>query len=747
MIVPKDVLFSFPVLYIFRKLIVLTIPEYNSRNASLESPNFGLVDSRSTNNGSITETLLPFHVNEEWLAAINEYKTVQKSMLETLRASLLATYKSYEPEAAFPQLDAFLRDETVRKNLIAKWREESVHRMRSEKLLFLEQYRIRSLNFDRLRIDLEDIINLFGDAKDSDAPNRAVREYVIAKNGDTVLEFANAASEIPLHPILRFRVSSHLLAESSPLFAQFLSPQKLKEDTPFNMIGQLLPPPSRYPHEDGSDIKLYRMPQVEFNQNDALCILLHAAHIHHAKVPRQIDFPVFVSIADVCLRYQCTSPLELQVEYQWLPQWIHIIGDEKIDGFLLISYAFGLRRIFTRMSKSAILNILDDDEIQSKELWPQAVTDKIQNTRAAKIGQAYECCQRVVSAYFRPPAEVIGRGTGVGSLRLTSVARCPKGSHVCDATNLGWMMLVFNELQLLPDIVGRTNFPELPNTPRRSLKELVDCLRLVSSPPGVHSDVCDYAASLRSDIDDIYNSVTGLTLFDVSGKNGWALSKHAESTEDRHDDFARDRIEPEVPLAYQDKDKSVVAMSNEDISLRILSHLHDFDDLISAAMVDQTFYRAYKQNEAALLKNVIKEVERKRAISQANGAVPTLSRLLASRTELQIVPDEQKSLASDELRLAPADTPAMGNQPQDSSPPFPPISQENMTEEEAVKIFWPNSVTVEESIPQRNDELDGLTEKCLVRDVPFVENKSRVIDDQKNLRDEKDQALGFGSRT
>jgi len=305
-------------------------------------------------------------------------------------------------------------------------------------------------------------------------------------------------------------------------------------------------------------------------------------------------------------------------------------------------------------------------------------------------------------------------------------------------------MLMFNELQLLQDIVGRSSFPDLPNTPRRSLKELVDCIRSVSSPPGVHSGVCDYAASFRSDTDDIYNSVTGLTLFDVSGKNGWALSKHAGSTEDRCDDVARDRIEPESPLEYQYVHKSVVAMSNEDISFRILSHLHDFDDLISAAMVDKTFYRAYKQDEAALLKNVIKEVEKKRTISQleANTAVPALNRLFASRTELQITLDEQKSLGCDELRPAPADTTAMGNQLYDSSPPLSPISPENMTEEEAVKILWPDVVTEEGSIPQWND---GRDEKCLVGDVLFVENKSRIIDDEKNLRDEKDQALGFGS--
>lgn len=49
------------------------------------------------------------------------------------------------------------------------------------------------------------------------------RECVVDKEGDTILEFANAALEI--HPIRRFRVSSHLLSQHSPLFKRFLSAQ------------------------------------------------------------------------------------------------------------------------------------------------------------------------------------------------------------------------------------------------------------------------------------------------------------------------------------------------------------------------------------------------------------------------------------------------------------------------------------------------------------------------------------------
>ena len=585
---------------------------------SLDQSSIGPLDTVSSHSGSMNETPLPFQVNDQWLNAIHEYKATQELMLDNLRTSLLATYKSYEPEASEGHLEAFLADKVLRKNLIIKWRDASVHRMKSEKLLFWEQYKIRSLNFDKLKLDLQATESLFNVADSGEAPDMAIREYVIAKNGDTILEFANAASEI--HPILRFRVSSHLLAEASPYFSQAMSPTQQGKSNSLDPMNDLPPPPSRHTCKDGMEVKVYRMPQIELNSDEALTILLHAAHMHNQKVPREIAFPVFVSIAEVCLRYRCTSPLELQVEYQWLPQWMHMAGEDSPDGLLLISYAFGLRGIFTRMSKTAILNTVDEEQIQSKELWPQAVRDKIGAIRSAKLAQIHECCTSAIEEYFRPPSEDTERKASVGSLVLTTVPRCPRGSHLCDATNLGWLMLVYNELRVLPNIMTNVGFHSLPKSPKRSIKELVDCLRLMPSAPQVHSGVCDYAPAFRSAINDIYNSIQGLTLKDVSGKSGWALSKHAEE----------DHMSPEVhELPVPDDDdvqkENPSMSSHETICLRILSHLDDEDDLSNAAMIDKGFYGAYKRNEAALLKNVMKAV-RRRTMSTVTGETATALR-------------------------------------------------------------------------------------------------------------------------
>ena len=726
--------------------------ENHGRSASLESSTLGPLDTRSSYSGSVTETSLPFQVNDQWLTIIHEYKATQEAMLENLRTSLLSTYKSYEPDATERQLETFLADKVLRKNLITKWRDESVHRMKSEKLLFWEQYRIRSLNYDRLKLDLQATVKLFDVADSGEDKNMAIREYVIAKNGDTILEFANAASEI--HPVLRFRVSSHLLAEASPLFAQIVSPSQPGANAPLDMISQLPPPPSRHICKDGMEVKVFRMPQIELNNHESLTILLHAAHMHNSKVPREIDFPVFVSIAEVCLRYRCTSPLELQVEYQWLPQWLHMAGDDSPDGLLLISYAFGIRRIFTRMSKTAILNAVDEEGIQSKDLWPQAVRDRIKAIRAAKLAQIHECCTNAIAEYFRPPLEDTDRRASVGSLTLTTVPRCPRGSHLCDATNLGWLMLVYNELRVLPSIMKNVGFHDLPESPRRSLKELADCLRLMPSAPQVHSGVCDYAPAFRSAINDIYNSITGLTLRDVSGRDGWALSKHAGPTENRYDDLSREVVELEAPLEYHREANEAVAMSNEEICLRILWHIDNLDDLNSAAMIDKGFYGAYKRNEASLLKNVMK-AERRRTLSSNPDSVTernTLRSGVMDPSRLTILPpkgDSSKSLVSDNIRSR---VPRPDDPPEDlydASPPYSPISpgEVPMSAEEAHQILWPNT-DPPPSIDTTSSNTNGVpverNEKYLLGDVAHIEDKARVEDDNKHLRDEKDEALGLG---
>jgi hypothetical protein len=713
----------------------------NGRNTSLDA-NLELVEPRSSYSGSVMEASNR-HTGDQRLAAMQEYKAIQEQMLDNYRTCLLITYAKNEPEASESQKAAFLEDLKFRKVLITKWRDASIHAMRSEKLLYWEQFKIRSLNYDRLKLDVLAISKICDAPEptfDDDAVNSNVHEYIIAKKGDAILEFSNKGTEGCT--VLRFRVSSHLLAESSPLFAQMILPQPAGVAPPVDMENQLPSPPGRHVCKDGMEVKIYRMPQMETNDNESLAILLHAAHMHNNKVPRQIDFPVFVSIAEVCLRYRCTSPLELQVEYQWLPQWIQMASDTSPDGLLLISFTFGLRRLFSRMTKNAILNSLDDEEIQSRGTWPQAVKDKIKAVRAAKIAQIHDRCTKALEEYFRPPVEVeqIERKTSVGSLQLTARPRCPKGQHLCDATNLGWLMLVYNELRVLPSLMNEVGFQSLPKTPRRSLKSLVDSLRLMPSAPQVHNGVCDYAPAFRSAIDDIYNSVRGLTLREITGRDGWALSKHAGP------DDPEDALHEIIELPENQKE------ATQPEGCRLNSEADTPDEVAStlrASIVSDGSDDLIEEDRAGLQDaSNFTFVSQRKGVNLAHLSIPSGK--------------EEKSLATEKSELR-TPAPLLDEDIEDlyeASPPsitFPHVPGEiQMSAEEAHRILWPDDEYTGLETPLHPEE----NEKVLLDDLERyggkpkpnnpqritspTEVESKLVDDEKHLKDEKDLALGLG---
>jgi hypothetical protein len=214
-------------------------------------------------------------------------------------------------------------------------------------------------------------------------------------------------------------------------------------------------------------------------------------------------------------------------------------------------------------------------------------------------------------------------------------------------------------------------------------------------------------------------------------------------------------VELEAPLEYPKETRKAAALSNEDISLRILSHLDNMSDLNSAAMIDKSFYHAYKRNEATLLKNIMR-AQRKRTISQASPDVAIVREALRSDvkapsrldTSIPGTIDKAKSLASDNIRfrLSAADEGPEHNI-YDASPPFSPMSHDEvpMSYEEAHKILWPDKEsTLDPADTHASKNAVGRNEKCLVGDVLHIEDKARIMEDAKHLRDEKDQALGLG---
>lgn len=501
----------------------------------------------------------------------------------------------------------------------------SLHSFSTNRTRQFPRYEIRFRNYEKAKQELNDIRQTLQAGESGISPFRSVIEFAVSPRGDAVLEFANLSPGCsPNDPVLRFRVSSYMLAETSPIFARMFSGHgsSLHIHEAEDITDQLPPPPTKYYCKDGTEAWLYRMPQRETNKYDSIEILIHAAHMHSDHIPREVSFEQFVAISECSMRLKCTSPLELIVEHRWLPQWMHRGADDMPDGLLIISYAFGSRGLFTRMSKSAVLNLVDEKDLQSKP-WPQKIKNKIWAVRTTKMAQLHACCTATIQEYLRPPtteptvvAEIeeppptIWGSLGatappVPTLALSNATRCPKGSHWCDATNLGWLMMTFNNMNILGQTLQSTTVPGESETPlpSKSLAQVVEMLRSIPNPaaPVHRGGVCDPVASFRRAVADIYNTVTGLTLHDISGKShGWALSKHAMSVPQSEAVTGLGR------MAAPDDSHTVANEFPESVLYLILSEIPDLEDLQAAARVNRAFYVTYKTYELRLMQNILR---------------------------------------------------------------------------------------------------------------------------------------------
>ena len=689
--------------------------------------------------------------NTAWIAAIHYFRKYQEGLLEHLRESITSTYTKYESDATTHQKEMLFSDREFRNLALSRMETTRNTRSSSETPAYWHKYVERFRNYDQLKNDLLQTELLCAGIASDKSPNVSIREYDIAANGDTILEFANSVSEI--HPVLRFRVSSYMLIEASPLFARILSSLHSDTNSPLEMLEGFPPPPLKQVCRDGTEVKVYRMPQLELNKWEALTTLLHAAHMHNDHIPREVKFIEFVSIAEVCLRYQCTGPLEMAVEYRWLPQWIHKANEDSPDGMLLITYVFGLRRLFHRTSKSAILNITSNKELERKELWPREVKDKIAAVREAKLAQIYASCASLVKEYIRVVPHMQAAGKDADGA-LTSIPKCPKGLHQCDAANLGWLILVYNQLGILPVVMDTVNGGYPINQSGRSIGSLVQSLWRMPSPPQLHSGICDYAPAFRSAINDIYNSITGLTLRDVTGIDGWALSK-------RHDlrtKFSEDALQEvfELPAPMEQKEPDPVGTANEMVSLRILSYLDDLQDLHATAMVNRSFYSAFKKNELTLMRNLVKVSKRKMTRPtniNLNGMGTYLGEIPITQINGHTFPQRPDSTYE---TPKPQSLPILETSDDDLYGTTPPISPPRSNTDLSVSvtevhdILYPNDGVASgngEMSPNNADNLNPESnEKFLLSDVVHVD-KSLVIEGRKHLRDEHDRNLRMGPQT
>ncbi|KAG6147989.1 hypothetical protein E4U28_005524 [Claviceps purpurea] len=579
-------------------------------------------------------------VNEVYLNAMRDWRGCLESLCDAFRSSLTDTYKSYERDATPEMLDLLFTSKKFRRDAVHRMRNASVTRMLSADPQFFPRYEIRFRNYERVKRELIEARQLLQSAESGILPTRQVQEFIMSPQGDAMLEFANhaTASSPRVDPVLRFRVSSTALADTSPIFARMFSGRSSSlhlheaED-----IQPCLPPsPTPYMCQDGTEAQLYRMPQYEINRLQSFEVLMHAAHMHTELVPNTVSFERFVAIAECSLRYKSTSPLERVVQENWLPQWMHR-GADMPDELLVISYAFGMRELFTRMSKRMILSLVDEKDLQTRP-WPQKIRDKIWAVRCAKLDQIYACCTSTILEYLprptyhqanisvdsnhQPPSNNAAMSTSptmtaTSTPLLSLPPRCPRGSHGCDAANLGWLLLNFNEMHLLPHILQPSllshshahahahTSPQQP--PPRSLAHTIGISRRMPSPvvsPMHHSGICDPSLAFRAAIDDIHSSIHGLTLHDISGKShGWALSK---------DRIGEPQIIPTTGLgrmaARDERPCAAVATGVEfpdAVRVRILAQVDDLGDVRALARMNRAFFETYKRWEVWLVRRFL----------------------------------------------------------------------------------------------------------------------------------------------
>ncbi|KAI1824370.1 hypothetical protein F4861DRAFT_267816 [Xylaria intraflava] len=590
------------------------------RDLLVDTSNSVATDTDSSTHSSSGRADSPLHIDVregQCQEAVLEWESTVKHLENTLRASLRDTYNEYNKDATPAGFETICANKDARRATIYRMRNASISKLLSADLDFFPKYDVRFRNYDEIKKDLARVRLLLSTS--AIPQDRTIIERWISPTGDTILEFTNMKSRE--HPVFRFRVASHCLREtSSPIFGHMFNARfraELDDDTRRGLPS----PPIRYVCGDGSEVMLYRMPQTELNIGRSFEILLHAAHNHSDRVPREVSFDHFVAIAEACQRYRCTSPLELAVEH-WLPYWREKATDDMLEGALLISYVFGLSKNFTRLSRIAILNSTG----ARYKPWPRRVQEKIAAARREKMEQICQQCKTTLNEYLYPQPRTNHPSSASRSQEgLTSGLRCPRGEPTCDMQNLGWFMKWLTKAGLLTTAANQPAFLNIQVPQDKSLQEITNALCQTTSPPQNHGGVCDLAATFRAAISDIQGSVAGLTFLEVSGKRGWALSKHRSPRHSTHgpassqggvsaglyeelfEIAARERVAHGD--SYRCRLRSVAMRGYGDIGdddgddgcfFGILRLLDDPRDLRSAALVSRRFLRSYLRHEEVL---------------------------------------------------------------------------------------------------------------------------------------------------
>ncbi|KAI9684830.1 MAG: hypothetical protein M1829_000205 [Trizodia sp. TS-e1964] len=481
-----------------------------------------LITSRQT-------SIQPIH--QKLFLKVRQFEDAEMDFARLLLGRMKEHYRMIQTDASDEEIEDSFKDRQARRSLVTLITNQRIPRF--ESAIKALEYRYNSLKrlekqLDQLSRLSQEIQAVFDNSPINEQFSGAIPDICqISAQGDAILDFGVANRSCPR---LRFRVSSQVLANVSPLFALVFNPGSIP--TPSEFLGELPSvPPTKTPDQTAS---IFYMPQREENKLGALTTLLYAAHMRIDQVPRSVTFRQFVEITSVCHKYRCITPVAMFVEHLWLPQWNAFFAQKGYEDFLFISYVFGIGRMFEMASKSVILKLRGEGDVLEDRMLPKHVRDRIRAVRAAKLSQIIDHCKEALFQYLpwtslaqKPKDRASGEFTAAmeqsSLMELRSKTRCPQGSYHCDASNLGFLLLTFNELGILSGVLD-PNFNYTRPTYNYvravwsfcSLKNLSTRLCAVPSAVEVHGGNCDFAPAFRNSMCDIYNSIKGLNVADVN---------------------------------------------------------------------------------------------------------------------------------------------------------------------------------------------------------------------------------------
>lgn len=265
-------------------------------------------------------------------------------------------------------------------------------------------------------------------------------------------------------------------------------------------------------------------------------------------------------------------------------------------------------------------------------------------------------------------------------------------------------MPVLNENGLLPQFMRPPGVEARP----RSLAQMIDVLRRIPSPAfPVPPGVCGPAPSFRAAINDIYDSIVGLTLYEISGKShGWALSKHQM----HEPQPATER------LAVRDQAYTAAGGLPDHVRLCILDQLDSVDDPKAAARTNKGIYQIYQGHKVFLARKFLRRdqshsssgrelagnVDEVKVLepvsSQTKGEGPAIranldTMILRSDDDSDVSKSRSASEAESRYDISNYDsisTPQAHGRPPAYPPSYAESTEAPMADEEAARILWPN---------------------------------------------------------